>query len=580
MSTNASRDEKITGTDVEGDETRISSPPTGADVVDRVPRIHAKTIILVFSVYLAYLAGGYNIVVAGAYGRDVGIELGGEAQSIWLLQSGTIIIAVLSPAISEAADLWGRKWLLVGLSVLGVIGCVVTGSASSMATALGGQILSGIACASQPLVHAIPSEVIPRQFRAFAQAGVNISIGLSAVIVLLAGGALTRNGNHAGFRVLFYINAGLFGAGALAVALLYNPPLRETQTAYTQRQKLERLDWIGLFLLSSGLTLFCMALVWSQNPYSWKDVQILAPFIIGCFLLLALAAYEVRGRKDGMFHHELFNRGRNFGLSIVCIFVEGMAFFAVNNYFAFETSTLYEHDALYVSLRFSICFFTFTVSTALTGFYCTWTKAVRFPVLSGFGLFTIFMVVMSTAEIGSKTALWGYPVLFGSGLGILLNTLMTAAQLGTPPELIASASGLIISTRSIGGSVALAIYNAIFTQGLSSNLASKVPAAMLPLGVPPSSIGQFTSAMTSGQTHGLTQIPGVTIEAAGAGANAVLQSFVIAFRYVWITGACFSFVAMIAAWLLIDPKEEFNTQIDAPAESEEALYTEKRLGSA
>ena len=448
-----------------------------------------------------------------------------------------------------------------------------------MATALGGQILSGVACAAQPLVHAIPSEVIPRRFRALAQAGVNISIALSAVIVLLAGGALTRNGNHAGFRVMFYINAGLFGAGTLAVALLYKPPLRETQTAYTQRQKLARLDWIGLLLLSSGLTLFCMALVWSQNPYSWKDVHILAPFIVGCVLLLALVTYEVRGRKDGMFHHELFNRGRNYGLSIVCIFVEGMAFFAVNNYFAFETSTLYEHDALYVSLRFSVCFFAFAISTALTGIYCTWTKAIRFPVLIGFGLFTIFMVIMSTVEVGSKTALWGYPVVFGSGLGILLNTLMTAAQLGTPPDLIASASGLIISTRSIGGSIALAIYNAIFTEGLSSNLASRVPGAMIPLGVPPASIGSFIGAMTSGQTDGFTQIPGVTVEAAVAGANAVLQSFVIAFRYVWVTGACFSFIAMIAAWFLIDPKQEFNAHIDAPAESENALYIE-RVGNA
>lgn len=445
-----------------------------------------------------------------------------------------------------------------------------------MAMALGGQVLSGIASASQPLVHAIPSEVIPRKYRAFAQAGVTISIALASVIVLLAGGALTRNGNHAGFRTLFYINAGLFGIGALAVALLYNPPLREMQTAYTQRQKLARLDWIGIGLLSGGLTLFCMALVWSQNPYSWTDAHILAPFVIGCVLLLALAAYEVKGRKDGMFHHELFKRGRNFGLSLVCIFVEGLVFFAVNNYFAFEVSTLYEHDSLLVSLRFSICFITLAISTAITGFYCTWTKAIRFPVMVGFGFFTIFMVAMSTAKVGSNTAVWGYTVLFGSGLGILLNTLMTAAQLGTPPELIASASGLMISTRSVGGSVALAIYNAIFTQELSKKLASKVPAAIIPLGVPPSSIGPFIGAMTSGQTDGLTQIPGVTPEVIGVGGNAVLQSFAIAFRYVWVTGACFSFVALITAFFILDPKAEFNTHIDAPAESEEALYTEKR----
>lgn len=70
---------------------------------------------------MAYLAGGYNVVVAGAYGRDIGIELDGESQSTWLVQIVTIIIAVLSPPISEAADLWGRKWFLVTLTALGVV---------------------------------------------------------------------------------------------------------------------------------------------------------------------------------------------------------------------------------------------------------------------------------------------------------------------------------------------------------------------------------------------------------------------------------------------------------------------------
>jgi predicted MFS family arabinose efflux permease len=60
-------------------------------------------------------------VVAGAYGRDIGIELAGEPQTTWLVQIVTIVIAVLSPPISEAADLWGRKYLLVGLCVFGVV---------------------------------------------------------------------------------------------------------------------------------------------------------------------------------------------------------------------------------------------------------------------------------------------------------------------------------------------------------------------------------------------------------------------------------------------------------------------------
>jgi hypothetical protein len=317
-----------------------------------------------------------------------------------------------------------------------------------------------------------------------------------------------------------------------------------------------------------------MALTWSQNPYSWRNVHIIATFTIGCVLLIGLALYETFVRKDGMFHHALFKRGRNFSLALLCIFVEGLVFFGVNNYFAFEVSTLYVHDPFLVSQRFSICFYALSVSTLLTGAYCTRFRDLRYPMMVGFALFCVFMVCMATADLDSGTAFWGYPVLFGFGLGILLNTIMTTAQLGTPPELIASASGLIISTRSVGGSIALAIYNAIFTRELTSNLASKVPAAVLPLGLPPTSIGPLIGSLTSGGApDALAGIPGITGAIIGAGGTAVLQSFVVAFRYIWVTAACFSFVAMVAAWFVIDPKQEFNTHIDAPVESEEALYS-------
>ena len=326
-----------------------------------------------------------------------------------------------------------------------------------MGMAIAGQAISGIASSSQPLVHAIPSEVLPRRIRSLAQAGVNISAAAGTVISLMIGGTLTRNNNHDGFRTLFYINAGFFAISTVGVAVLYNPPLRQLQIELKQREKLARIDWVGFFLLASGLVLFCMSLVWSQNPYPWTDAHILAPFVVGVVLLLCLVVYETRVKKDGIFHHSLFKRDRNFGLAIGCIFVEGLVFFSCNNYFAFEISTLYETDSLIVGLRYSICFFSYAVSTTLRGIYCTRTKQLRLPTVVGFALFLAFMIAMATATLNSSKAHWGYSVLFGLGLGVILNALMTAAQLGTPPELIATASGLIISTRSVGGSVALAI---------------------------------------------------------------------------------------------------------------------------
>jgi hypothetical protein len=71
---------------------------------------------------MVYVAGVFNLVTVGAYGRDIAVVVGADAQytSTWLVQVVTILIVVLSPPISEAADLWGRKWLLVGITGCGV----------------------------------------------------------------------------------------------------------------------------------------------------------------------------------------------------------------------------------------------------------------------------------------------------------------------------------------------------------------------------------------------------------------------------------------------------------------------------
>ena len=62
-----------------------------------------------------------NVVGAGAYARDLAAVVGGSDQSTWLANSIAILTVILSPPISEAADFWGRKWFLVGLTSMGCV---------------------------------------------------------------------------------------------------------------------------------------------------------------------------------------------------------------------------------------------------------------------------------------------------------------------------------------------------------------------------------------------------------------------------------------------------------------------------
>lgn len=245
-----------------------------------------------------------------------------------------ILTVVLGPIVSQAADYWGRKWFLVGLSFSGGLGGFITARANSMAMAIAGCCLIGTAFGMQPLLHTVLSEVLPRAWRGLAQTIAMLSNALGLFSGLVVGGVLTRNGDPNGFRYFFYIGMAFFLMVGLICIFAYNPPLRQLQKL-PLREKMSQLDWIGYGLLASGLVLFCLGLSF-LDPYTWTDPQVSAPFAIGLVLAITLGVYEYKLKKDGMFHHGLFQRDRNFAISLVCLFCEGIGFFAANQYFAYE----------------------------------------------------------------------------------------------------------------------------------------------------------------------------------------------------------------------------------------------------
>jgi len=133
----------------------------------------------------------------------------------------------------------------------------------------------------------------------------------------------------------------------------------------------------------------------------------------------------------------------------------------------------------------------------------------------------------------------------------------------------------MIAVRSLGGSVGLAVYNAIFTAKLTSNIGPKIAGAVLPLGLPASSLPQFIGGLASQNNTLVGLTPGVTPEIIEAGVGGLFEAYSQGFRYVWISAGVFMFVSAIAAAFIIDSPKEFNFNIDAPAEKEEDLYSEK-----
>lgn len=258
-----------------------------------------------------------------------------------------------------------------------------------MGQAIAGQVVAGLAFGTQPLIFAVASEILPRKWRPVAQGFMNVAGGLGGIFTLTVGSLLVQDSVF-GWRNFFYIVCGALGLSAIVTAVLYNPPPRELQTVLSQSQKLARLDWIAYILLAIGLTLLSMGLTWSDNPYPWIDPHTSATFAVGLVLLLALVVHQIFIKKDGLFNHELFKRDRNFAIGCFCIFMEGMVFWAANNYFPFEISVLYGSSTLGTGVRYSMFFIVALVFSLVSAYYCSLTRTIREPIVLAFVCFLLF----------------------------------------------------------------------------------------------------------------------------------------------------------------------------------------------
>ena len=455
--------------------------------------------------------------------------------------------ACLGLPISQSADHWGRKWFVVILSGLSTVGCIVVATAESMAVAIAGQCIVGFSYAVQALEHSIASEILPRKYRPYAQASISAATSLGGVAGLLIGGALTRN-NPSGFRTYWYITAGLYAATTLTIAWLYNPPLRELQHKLTTFEKLARLDWIGYCFVICGLVLFSFALTSSTGIYPWRSAEILVPLVLGSAFLLAFGIYEWRFTSTGMLHHDLFSRSRNFALAELCIFLEGICFFASNNYFGYEVSVLYDQDQFHAGLWYTVAWWSCLVSAWVAGLYCSKTKTVRLTVVLAMAAWTLFNALMATLTPSTRSHILGYAPFMGIGFGAALNILVVVAQLSTPPELISITTGLLLATRGFGGTVGLSIYTAIFTGTLSHELPGKVGRATVAQGLDPSYVDQLVAYVATSDWASVGNMPNMTESISQAALLASKESYALAFRYVWICAAVFCAFGILGRW--------------------------------
>ncbi|KZT06091.1 efflux transporter [Laetiporus sulphureus 93-53] len=217
-------------------------------------------------------------------GDDLGIP---EYRLQWVISAYSLGSGCLLLFFGRLADLYGRKKaFLSGIFVLGVfgLGCGFTHDEITLDVLRGFQGLGAAACIPASLgilAHSFP----PSRLRSIAFATFAAGAPVGAAIGSAIGGVLTQLTDKT-WRSTFWFLTGISALTFVGGALSFD---KDQPSSETDR----RIDWLGAFLVTSGLVLLVFALSdGSVAPNEWNTPYIIATLILGPLLLLAYVAWE------------------------------------------------------------------------------------------------------------------------------------------------------------------------------------------------------------------------------------------------------------------------------------------------
>lgn len=429
------------------------------------PTIH-KTSALLATVFMAQFLVALDVSLVNIALPDIQSELGFTGAGLqWVVSAYLLTFAGFMLLGGRLGDLWGRRRVLVAGLVLFMAASVFGGFAwapEALIAARAGQGLAGalIAPAALALVTTLPDG--PLRSRGMGLWGA-AGAGGGAVGVVLSG--LLTDGF--GWRAVLFVNIPIVLIG-LVVTLRGVPAGRAASTR-------PRLDVLGAALVTVGVAALVYG-VTAAGDDGWGSVGAIIGFVVAAILIASFVAVESRTE------HPLMPLGLFRARSIVGANVFGFMLSA-GQLAAFYFASLYIQNVWGVSSNVAGFMFLPFCVFVVVGIVLA-TKLAR--AIGPRNTLAILGLVGAAGLAGfsmmpDDTAFWTWvlipSILGGVGIGGSMVVLGAAATAGVPQTDAGVASGVLNSSRQLGGTIGLAILVTIAAHVTSNSDAASAAGA-------------------------------------------------------------------------------------------------------
>jgi EmrB/QacA subfamily drug resistance transporter len=364
---------------------------------------------------------------------------------------------------------------------------------------------------------AIIADVVPPRDRGRYMGLIGSVFAVASVAGPLLGGFLVE---AISWRWVFYVNIPL---GLVAVLIVI---FRLHLHVPTHRH---RIDWLGAALLTAGVSALILVTTWGGNQYRWGSGTILSLAAVSLVLLVAFVLVERRAAEPiiplKLFRSSVFRVASSLG------FLIGLAMFGAIIFIPLFLQLVYGVSPTSSGLRMLPLMAGLLTASILSGRAISRIGRYKAFPIAGTAVTTLGMFLLSRLEV--ETAPWlasVYMLVVGVGIGLTMQVLVLVVQNDAPPRDIGVATSAATFFRSMGGSLGVALFGAIFAARLNGELRD--------LGLGDRFAGGVN--VSPDEVHALPAAVRLDF----------LHAFVNALQPVFLVGAAMTLVAFALAWLL------------------------------
>lgn len=469
----------------------------------------------------------------------------GWVGTVWILGSAVGFLLV-----GRLSDIFGRKWMVIGTTILSIIGNIVGGTAHSIETLIAANACNGVAAAGQLSFGIVLGELVPNK-----QRGPIVTLVFASSLPFAVFGPIIArkfiDNTAAGWRWSYYLGIIFGGITIILYQFLYHPPTyRQLHVnGKTKWQAFKELDFIGIFLFIAGCVLFLIGLSWGGQVYPWTSAHVLATMIVGILTLIGFGLYEQYLCKTIPLMPPRLFKNIGYVAIVMAACIGAMVYYSMTVIWPTLITTVYTPDVIKVGWQSSVVGGGVLLGQLVGGFALSYMPYVKWQ--------CIILACLSTAFVGSLAALGPdthtFVITMGTlgcfVIGWIDNITFPGVTLVIEPQDIGLATGVLGSIRALGGAVAQALYVSILINKSTENIPKNVIPAATGAGLPASSLPDLFKGITLGN---FTAVPGITPAVIAATGAAVQDAYVTTFHYIFYATIPFGVLLIVSCVFIPD----------------------------